>query len=118
MKWYLAKLVFHIVCGEGQHAAQFDEQLRLIAADDKEIAFIKASEMGRKEEDAFYNRKEQLVQWKFINVCELYMLSDLTDGPELYSRIEEKENADAYVYTVHQKAERISVLRRMVEENR
>jgi hypothetical protein len=28
----------------------------------------------------------------------------LIDGAELYSRIEEKENADAYIYTVNQKA--------------
>ena len=107
MKWYLAKLVFRIVCGEGQHTAQFDEQLRLIAAADKEEAFTKAKAMGQKEEDTFFNRKEQLVQWQFINISELYLLSELIDGAELYSRIEEKDNADAYVYTVHQKAENL-----------
>jgi len=107
MKWYLAKIVFRIVCGEGQHTAQFDEQLRLIAASDKEAAFVKAKDMGKKEEDTFLNRKEQLVQWQFINISELYLLSELIDGAELYSRIEEKENAEAYVYTIHQKAENL-----------
>lgn len=107
MKWYLAKFVFRIVCGEGVHTPQFDEQLRLIAGIDKEEAFTKAQALGKKEEDTFFNSKEQLVQWQFINVSELYLLSDLIDGAELYSRIEEKENADAYVYTVHQKAENI-----------
>ena len=107
MNWYLAKFVFRIVCGEGQHTAQFDEQLRLIAATDKQEAFRKAQEMGKKEEETFYNRKEQLVQWQFVNISELYLLSELIDGAELYSRIEERENAEAYMYTVNQKAENI-----------
>ncbi len=107
MQWYLAKIVFRILCGEGEHVAQFDEQLRLIAADNKEDAFRKAQEMGKQEEETFLNRKNQMVQWKFINVCELYKLSELIDGAELYSRIEERENAEAYVYTVNQKAENI-----------
>lgn len=107
MNWYLAKMVFRIICGEGEHAAQFDEQLRLVAASDKESAFQKAIEMGGSEQESFTNDRDQLVQWKFINVSELYMLSDLIDGAELYSRIEEKDNADSYIYTVNQKAENI-----------
>ena len=107
MNWYLAKIVYRIVCGNGEHLAQFDEQLRLIAASSKEEAFMKAQSLGKKEEETFFNSKKQLVQWEFINVSELYLLSQLVDGAELYSRIEEHENADAYVYTVNQKAENI-----------
>ncbi|MBL7742664.1 MAG: DUF4288 domain-containing protein [Chitinophagaceae bacterium] len=107
MNWYLAKMVFRIVCGDGDHTAQFDEQLRLVAASSKEEAFSKAQEIGQKEQETFYNRKEQLVQWQFINISELYRLSDLIDGAELYSRIEEKDNAESYIYTVNQKAENI-----------
>jgi hypothetical protein len=107
MNWYLAKFVFRILCGEGNHLPQFDEQLRLVAAPNKEEAFRRAQEMGHKEEESFYNSKQELVQWKFINISEIYLLSDLIDGAELYSRIEEKENADAYIYTVNQKAENI-----------
>ena len=107
MNWYLAKMVFRIVCGEGEHTPQFDEQLRLVAADSKEEAFQKAVDMGQGEEETFYNRKEQMVQWLFINVSELYKLSDLIDGAELYSSIEERDNAEAYIYTVNQKAENI-----------
>ena len=107
MNWYRAKFVFRIVCGEGQHTAQFDEQLRLIAAADKQEAFRKAQEMGKKDEETFFNNKEQLVQWQFVNISELYLLSELIDGAELYSRIEERDNADAYMYMVNQKAENI-----------
>lgn len=107
MNWYLAKFVFRIICGEGNHSPQFDEQLRLVAGFSKEEAFQKAQEMGRNEEESFYNNRQQLVYWQFINISELYLLTELIDGAELYSRIEEKENAEAYVYTVNQKAENI-----------
>ena len=30
MNWYLAKIVYRIICGDGNHTAQFDEQLRLV----------------------------------------------------------------------------------------
>ena len=104
MQWYLSKIIFRIVCGDGQHVAQFDEQLRLVAASDKEEAFRKAVIIGQNDEETFFNNKEQLVKWEFINVSEIYQLTDLIDGAELYSRIEEKDNADAYIYTVNQKA--------------
>ncbi|RYF89993.1 MAG: DUF4288 domain-containing protein [Chitinophagaceae bacterium] len=80
---------------------------RCAKAETKESAFTKAQEFGFAEQDNFYNRKEQLVQWQFINVSELYLLSELIDGAELYSRIEERDNAESYIYTVNQKAENI-----------
>ena len=107
MHWYLAKFVFRILCGDGQHMAQFDEQLRLIAAGSKEEAFHKAQAMGMKEEDMFFNQKEQLVRWQFISISELYLLQELIDGAELYSRIEEKENAESYIHVVRARAEQI-----------
>jgi hypothetical protein len=108
MNWWIAKMVFRIVCGNGLHTPQFDEQLRLIAAQDKEEAFQKAREMGKREEDVFINRNEQLVKWQFIDVSELYQLNQLIDGAELYSRIEEKENADFYIDITRKKAASIS----------
>lgn len=107
MNWYLAKMVFRIVCGDGDHLAQFDEQLRLIHATSKEEAFEKAQSLGLKEEEVFFNQQQQLVCWQFISVSELYQLKDLIDGAELYSRIEERDNAEAYIHTIHKKAAQI-----------
>ena len=107
MNWYLAKIVFRIICGDGQHTAQFDEQLRLIGASSKEEAFEKAQTVGMNEEETFFNRKEQMVKWQFISVSELYRLNELIDGAELYSRIEEKDNAESYIHIVRARAERI-----------
>ena len=107
MKWYLAKIVYQIVCGKGEHRPQFDEQLRLISAEDEEVAFDKALTIGKNEEEVFYNAKHQLVNWQFVNVSELYLLQELIDGAELYSRINEVDDADAYLSFVHSKASSI-----------
>lgn len=104
MNWYLTKLVYQIICGAGHHTPQFDEQLRLICAGTEEEAFDKAVQMGRYEEESFSNMKNEMVQWKFINVSELYRLCQLIDGAELYSRIQEIDDAASYIHAVHQKA--------------
>lgn len=107
MNWYLSKMVFRIICGDGNHSAQFDEQLRLIKAASKEEAFHKAQALGAREEEIFFNQEQQLVQWKFISISELYPLNELIDGAEIYSRIDEKDNAETYLQMIHKKAELI-----------
>ncbi len=107
MNWYLTKIVFQIICGNGNHIAQFDEQLRLISANDHTEAFYKAKQLGEREEDTFYNQNRQLVQWKFINVSTIYKLQELVDGAELYSRIEECDHADVHIQTIHKRAEQL-----------
>lgn len=107
MNWYLAKIAFQIICGEGNHQPQFDEQLRLIAAEEEEEALLKARNIGINEQESFLNQHQKLVQWKFIDVSELYKMSDLIDGAELYSRIEEPESAAGYIELIHRKAQNI-----------
>lgn len=107
MNWYLTKLVYRIICGQGNHTPQFDEQLRLIEAGSAEEAYEKASTLGDREQDQFFNQEQKLVQWKFINVAELYKLSGLLDGAELYSRIQETDNAELYIELTNKKAAHI-----------
>jgi len=107
MKWYLAKIVFRIICGNGMHTAQFEEQLRLIGAANEEEAFNKALQRGQQEEESFYNQHRQIVEWKFIDVAELHQLAEMTDGAELYSSIRECEDAGHYSDGVHRKAKHI-----------
>jgi hypothetical protein len=117
MNWYLSKIIFRIICGEGNHTPQFDEQLRLIAARDEDEAFQKAVTLGEKEQDRFYNHEQQLVQWKFINVAELYRLGGLLDGAEMYSRIQETDDPDGYIDLANRRANhiRISGTHKMLE---
>ncbi|MCW3073123.1 MAG: hypothetical protein JWP69_192 [Flaviaesturariibacter sp.] len=108
MQWYLAKLVYQIICGDGQHTPQFDEQLRLIASVDADEAITKAYTIGQLEEETFCNQKQQLVSWQFIAVSELYPVSDFIDGAEIYSSIREADDAAAYITFVKAKAAAIS----------
>lgn len=108
MNWYLAKIVYRIRCGtDGDQHAQFDEQLRLIAAANETIAFEKATSIGEQEQEIFLNQQQKLVQWEFVNISELYQLSELIDGAELYSRIQETDDAAQFTELVHRKAAHI-----------
>lgn len=102
--WYLAKMVYRIICGEGNHKPQFDEQLRLIYATDELHAFQKARSLGDKEQDSFLNVYNSPVQWKFIDISELHKLDELIDGAEMYSRIREEEDGDVYVKLTQMRA--------------
>lgn len=102
MYWFLAKIVYQIVCGDGNHAPQFDEQLRLIKAEGLEEALTKSECIGKQEEECFYNNKQQLVQWQFVCVADLQPLAELLDGAEVYSQIKEVDDATAYrSYLLH-----------------
>ncbi len=102
MNWYITKIVFNIAADHSSH--QFDEQLRLVTAESKEEAFLKARTIGLREEDTFYNDKMKEVKWEFVNVSEIIPIRNLEDGTELYSRIHETEEATSYINFVHRKA--------------
>ena len=104
MKWYLAKIIYRIICGDGIHTAQFDEQLRLIHAEDDFHAFQKARLIGEKEEDNFLNDDLKPVHWKFIDITELHPLDNFIDGAEIYSKIDEKEDAIKYIRQINVRA--------------
>jgi hypothetical protein len=104
MNWYLAKIVYQIICGDGYHTAQFDEQLRLVSATNHLHAYNKASDIGIGEEDNFLNNVNKPVTWKFIGVAEIYPLDKLVDGAEMYSKIHEDDDASSYIRTVHLRA--------------
>ena len=101
MTFFLAKLVFRIVCGSGNHTAQFDEQLRLIYADDELHAFYKARLLG--ESDCL-QKNIVGVHWKFIDVCELHALTQCTDGAEVFASVKEEPNAELYIRSIQKTA--------------
>ncbi len=103
MKWFLCKLVFRVICGTGHHTPQFDEQLRLIMAEDELHAFHKARLLG--EGDCLKAVSgSPAVQWKFIDVAELHSLHTETDGAEIFSAIKEEADASVYIRRVQKNA--------------
>ena len=104
MKWYLARMVYQIECCVNLDLFQFEDQLRLIFSDNETEALQKAKHIGVSEQVSFVNNQNQVVQWTFINVSELYCISAYLDGAELYSAITEVSNAKAYINLVNDKA--------------
>lgn len=104
MNWYIAKIVFHIVSGSGEHKPQFDEQYRLIKADCLAEAFDKATIVGQGEDEMLINDRQEIVRWEFVNVSELYPVNELRDGMELFSTIHEPDEKDNFVEIVQMKA--------------
>ena len=109
MNWYVAKIVFRIISGEGNHHAQFDEQLRLISAESEYEAFEKAHNLGQTSQDSFKNNQSETVKWQFIDVAELNPISELRDGAELYYQIHEAADADLYEAWAHHRSSLLSV---------
>jgi hypothetical protein len=109
MNWYVAKIVFRILSGDGNHHAQFDEQLRLISAENEYEAFEKANNIGRLNQDSFMNNQSEPVRWQFIDVAELNQLGELSDGTELYYQIHEAADADLYMNWAHHKSSLLGI---------
>ncbi|HEX5172476.1 MAG TPA: DUF4288 domain-containing protein [Cyclobacteriaceae bacterium] len=106
MNWYIAKIVYQIVSGNGKHKAQFDEQFRLIKADELDWAWEKAQVIGRLEENAFLNNKKEYVEWKYIAVEDVMMINALEDGAQLYARTAEPDNFEEYIEFTKSRATR------------
>ena len=109
MNWYVAKIVFRIVSGDGNHHAQFDEQLRLISAESEYEAFEKANSIGHINQDSFMNNQSEPVRWQFIDVAEINQISELADGTELHYQIHEAPDADLYMAWAHHKSSLLGV---------
>ena len=107
MQWYIAKFVYQIISGDGNHTPQFDEQLRLIRAEEFNWAKEKAILLGQLGEYSFVNQQQQTVTWKFINVVDMTLVQTLEDGAELYSVTEEPTDVNSYLEVVSTRAKRL-----------
>jgi hypothetical protein len=107
MNWFVAKLVYQIICGDGKHQPQFDEQLKLVKADNLYDGYYAAHELGEMGSETFFNNSQQLVQWKFVAVADLQLLPVLEHGVELHSSITEAEHADDFIAFLHHKSKQI-----------
>ncbi|MES2565254.1 MAG: DUF4288 domain-containing protein [Bacteroidota bacterium] len=104
MSTYLVKLMFNINIDQGSHSSQFDEQVRIVEASNEEEAFHKARAIGRHEEETFFNHDNKIVLWKFIDVVDLYCLSNAKDGEQIYSRTHEKTDTNSFITYIREKA--------------
>lgn len=92
MNWYLVKLVFQIV--NDSCTTQFDEQMRLIQADELEWAVEKARVLGWLEQS---DDSENTPGWRFIDVADIRKIEACEDGMQLCTHTIEAENAEDYI---------------------
>jgi hypothetical protein len=104
MEWFLAKLVYRFQALPDAAITHFDEQLRLIQAEDELHAFHKAQQIGQQEQQAESNPIPNQITWQFIDVTELYKLNKMIDGAEILSQLLETTDAKSYQRDVRLKA--------------
>jgi len=115
LNWYLVKLVFQVQIGAGAHTPQFDEQWRLIKADEVAWAEEKATVLGRMEECNFLSERKEKVDWKFIGVSDIHKIGPFEDGAQLFSATEEPTDASEYIRHIKTTARKSFALARQKE---
>jgi hypothetical protein len=104
MNWYIVKLVFSIEQNEKEVVhSQFDEQLRLVQANNTNQAYFKARAIGKKEEVSFSDVQNETIKWRFIDISEVNFLGELKDGLELYSSTVEIDEKSNFINAILQK---------------
>lgn len=115
MNWYIAKLIFNINIDNGRDQSQFDEQLRLIAAKNSSEAYFKAQLIGNNEDEILKTETKNQIQWQFIDVSEITLLTEIKDGMELYSNTTLTDKPNDYMQFIKLKAEQFQNL--LVQNN-
>jgi hypothetical protein len=98
MSWFLVKMVFRIICGNGQHKPQFDEQIRLVLSVNIKSAIEKSKQLAAEE-----TKVSHMVQWKLVAITDIYPFNGGMDGAELFSKITEEEQEAAFIHTLQLK---------------
>ena len=117
MNWYIVKIIYQIIAGDGTHTPQFDEQYRIIKADEMEWALEKAQVIARLGQCLFQNDKDETVQWKLVAVEDVQLLGEMDDGTLIYSRVEELKDAQEYVSLTSERSRRLFEFHRSKSAN-
>ncbi|RLJ74686.1 DUF4288 domain-containing protein [Pedobacter alluvionis] len=97
MKWFAVNCIYQVICGEGNHTPQFNEQTRLIQAEGIKQALSKANLNAVHFNPSFNNCQGEQVIWKFLGVGGISEVAKLTDGVEVSSRIVEPKSVTQYL---------------------
>lgn len=87
MNTYVAQIVFSIKCSEVK-SEQYEEQWRILFAEDDQTALNEAKKIGAAEESTFIDRHGRPITWVMVAVKDLQQV-DLSHGAQLFSMIKE-----------------------------
>lgn len=98
MKSFTAQIIYRIEC-EGLPTDQYEEQWRLVYADNEELALSEARETGKTEETTFIDRHGRTICWRMLAVKDLQPV-ELKNGGLLFSMVREAELVAAPLWSV------------------
>jgi hypothetical protein len=96
MRSFTAQIIYHIEC-EGKPTGQYEEQWRLVYAEDETDALTEARHAGKKEEATFIDRHGRTICWRMLAVKDLQPV-ELKNGGLLFSMVREAELVPAPVW--------------------
>jgi hypothetical protein len=89
MRSFTAQIIYRIEC-EGLPTDQYEEQWRLVYAEDERQALNMARESGKNEESTFIDRQGRTMCWRMVAVKDLQPV-ELKNGGLLFSMVREVE---------------------------
>jgi uncharacterized protein DUF4288 len=89
MRSFTAQIIYRIEC-EGLFTDQYEEQWRLVYADNERHALDEAREAGKREEATFIDRHGRTMCWRMVAVKDLQPV-ELKNGGLLFSMVREVE---------------------------
>ncbi len=98
MKSYTAQIIYRIEC-EGVSTEQYEEQWRLVYANDDQTALDEAKKAGMLDEGTFIDRHGRNINWRMLAVKHLQPV-ELKNGGLLFSMVHEPEMVASPVWAV------------------
>lgn len=97
MRSFTAQLIYRIICDEA-FTEQYEEQWRIVFANDENAALAEARRLGIEEECSFADRHGRTIRWEMIAVKELKEVN-MKHGALIFSVVKEVEPIAAPVWT-------------------
>jgi hypothetical protein len=98
MRSFTAQIIYRIEC-DGHPTDQYEEQWRLVYAEDEANALTEARKAGIDEESSFIDRHGRTISWRMLAVKDLQPV-ELKNGGLLFSMVREAELVAAPVWSV------------------
>ena len=98
MRAFTAQIIYRIEC-EGLPTDQYEEQWRLVYADNEDHALTIARKTGSDEEATFIDRHGRTMCWRMLAVKDLQPV-ELKNGGLLFSMVREAEMVPAPLWAV------------------
>lgn len=96
MQAYTAQAIYRIKC-EGVKSEQYEEQWRIVYADNELEALSKARNIAAEEEATFADRHGRIINWELVAIKDLKPI-ELKQGGLLFSVLREIEPIAAPVW--------------------